>query len=393
MKKSLFALAAVGAFAGAAQAQSSVSVYGIYDGGWSGSNTQETNTSGTKTNAASSGFSGGESASSRIGFRGVEDLGNGLTASFNIELGFNAGTGEVTTATSSNTANTTGITQGSDTGIRTAIVGLGSKEFGTLQIGRQLTGIHAIVAGDVWGGNNMAGDATYSDVKATATTNGTGQTISGRVHSQATRSSNMATYISPTIAGLTLRAEAGNTLSTVSNTNGYSSDPGIQFAMKGAYATYNYGPFTAKAGQVTMTSNEALSNFVGYSGSKTTISAANVMYKDKGVTVQYTMANNKTETAAGAYTSGVRAQKLSASYQMGAIMPFIQYGNGNIQGSRAVLATNTLIDTTSMQAGVEYSLSKRTNLYAAYGNTDQKLKNTSAKTEVTDIAVGVRHTF
>ncbi len=37
MKKSLFAIAAVGAFAGAAQAQSSVTVYGILDVGFSGS--------------------------------------------------------------------------------------------------------------------------------------------------------------------------------------------------------------------------------------------------------------------------------------------------------------------------------------------------------------------
>ncbi len=40
MKKSLFALAAVGAFAGAAQAQSSVTVYGILDVGFSGTNTR-----------------------------------------------------------------------------------------------------------------------------------------------------------------------------------------------------------------------------------------------------------------------------------------------------------------------------------------------------------------
>jgi predicted porin len=151
MKKSLFAIAAATAFAGAAQAQSSVSVYGVFDGGYSHSKTDETNSSNTKLGAQSGGFTGNESASSRIGFRGTEDLGKGLTASFNLELGFTPGTGEVGTATSSNTTNTTGASQGSDTGIRTSIVGLGSKQFGTIQIGRQLTGIHSIVAGDVWG--------------------------------------------------------------------------------------------------------------------------------------------------------------------------------------------------------------------------------------------------
>jgi len=392
MKKSLFAIAAATAFAGAAQAQSSVSVYGIYDGGFSHTKTDETSSSNVKLGAQGGGFTGGESASSRIGFRGTEDLGKGLTANFNLELGFNAGTGEVTTATSSNTANTTGATQGSDTGIRTAIVGLGSKEFGTIQMGRQLTGIHAIVAGDVWGGNNMAGDMTYSDIKATSY--GAANTVSGRVHSVATRSSNMFTYVSPTIMGLTLRGDVGNTTSTALNTNGYASTPGIQFSIKGAYATYNYGAFTVKAGTVSVASNEALSTGVAFAGTRTTINAANAMYRDKGLTVQYTFATNKTENAVtSVYTSGVRAQKLSASYQLGAIMPFVQYGVGNTQGARSLSAANTSTEDSAVQVGVEYSLSKRTNLYAAYGKSDRKVVNSSAKTEVTDTAVGIRHTF
>ena len=390
MKKSLFAIATATAFAGAAQAQSSVSVYGVYDGGFSHSKTDETSSSNVKLGAQSGGFTGGESASSRIGFRGTEDLGKGLTASFNLELGFAAGTGEVTTATSSNTANTTGATQGSDTGIRAAIVGLGNKEFGTIQMGRQLTGIHSIVAGDVWGGNNMAGDMVYSDIKATSF--GAANTVSGRVSALATRSSNMLTYVSPSIMGLTLRGDVGNTTSTALNTNGYNSTPGIQFSVKGAYATYNYGKFTAKAGTVSVASNEAISTGVAFAGTRTTINAANAMYRDKGLTVQYTFATNKTENAVtSAYTSGVRAQKLSASYQIGAVMPFVQYGTGNTQGVRT--GANTSTEDSAVQVGVEYSLSKRTNLYAAYGKSDRKIVNSSAKTEVTDTAVGIRHTF
>lgn len=392
MKKSLFAIAAATAFAGAAQAQSSVSVYGIYDGGFSHSKTDETSSSNVKLGAQGGGFTGNESASSRIGFRGTEDLGKGLTASFNLELGFAPGTGEVTTATSSNTANTTGASQGSDTGIRTSIVGLGSKEFGTIQIGRQLTGIHSIVAGDVWGGNNMAGDMTYSDIKATSY--GAANTVSGRVSSVATRSSNMLTYVSPTIMGLTLRGDVGNTTSTALNTNGYASTPGIQYSIKGAYATYNYGAFTVKAGTVSVASNEALSTGVAFAGTRTTINAANAMYRAKGLTVQYTFATNKTENSVtSVYTSGVRAQKLSASYQLGAIMPFVQYGVGNTQGARSLSAANTSTEDSAVQVGVEYSLSKRTNLYAAYGKSDRKVVNSSAKTEVTDTAVGIRHTF
>jgi predicted porin len=78
---------------------------------------------------------------------------------------------------------------------------------------------------------------------------------------------------------------------------------------------------------------------------------------------------------------------------MGAVMPFVQYGVGNTQGTRVVSAGNTSTEDSAVQVGVEYSLSKRTNLYAAYGKSDRKVVNSTAKTEVTDTAVGIRHTF
>lgn len=88
MKKSLIALAVLGAAAGAAQAQSAVTLYGIVDL-WAGraSNTVE----GVKSSATlmeSGGVSG-----SRWGLKGEEDLGGGLKAVFKIESGFKADTG------------------------------------------------------------------------------------------------------------------------------------------------------------------------------------------------------------------------------------------------------------------------------------------------------------
>jgi len=387
MKKTLFAIAAIGAFAGAAQAQSSVSVYGIYDGAYNSINTSETTAAGVKVNTQAAGFTGSESASSRIGFRGVEDLGGGKSINFNLELGFNAGTGEVTVQTSANGSNTTGATQGSDTGVRTAIVGFADKTFGSLAVGRQLTGMHAILAGDVWGGNNMVGDMTYSSFTSTAS--GAGATANGRVNSVATRSSNMLTYTSPTVMGFSLRADYGNTETT---TNG---QPGIQYAIAGAYATYTYGPITVKAGQVQAKSNEALAATAAYSASKTTINGANIMFKQGALTAQYTIGNNKTETLSATTTtwaSGVRAQKLSASYQIGAFLPFVQYGMGGTEGVRT--AANTSTEDRAIQVGSEYNLSKRSALYAAYGNQQRSLKtNSTAKTERTEFSLGLRHTF
>jgi predicted porin len=411
MKKSLLALAALGAFAGAAQAQSSVSVYGLYDGGLSLRNAESTSATGVKTGTISNGLLGNASASSRLGFRGTEDLGKGQSANFNLELGFNPGTGEVTTSTHNNVNNATGVNQGSETGVRTALVGLADKQLGRLDIGRGLTGIHGIVAGNVWGGNNMVGDMTYSDFRpntaavaaagAIGTANGITvaknggdangiNAVSGRVSFAATRSSNMAAYTSPRMAGLQLRADYANTVGT------QAAQPENQFAIKGIYANYNYGAFTVNAGSATVQGNTILLVANPFTMSKTIVNAANAMYQAKGLTVQYTIAQNKTETidaTSNIQASKVKAQKLSASYQMGAIMPFVQYGIGTTQGDTRDTSTNTSTNDKAMQVGAEYSLSKRSNLYAAYGQQERKLINSSASLDVKQYAVGLRHTF
>ena len=72
MKKSLLALAALGAFAGVAHAQSSVTLYGIVDVGIN----MNTNAGGSHKYDMSSGVMQG----SRFGLRGTEDLGGGLKA-------------------------------------------------------------------------------------------------------------------------------------------------------------------------------------------------------------------------------------------------------------------------------------------------------------------------
>jgi len=93
MKKTLLALAAMGAFAGAAQAQSSVTVYGTLDASMGRVDTGATATNGITTKVVGSAMT-----SDRLGFKGVEDLGGGKTARFQIETGlspFSSNTGEV----------------------------------------------------------------------------------------------------------------------------------------------------------------------------------------------------------------------------------------------------------------------------------------------------------
>src|SRR4051812_11868678 len=92
MKKSLLALAVLGAFAGAAHAQTSVTLYGSVDGGIR--NKSNMNAAGDSQFA----FGSGVYYSNRWGVKGTEDLGGGLNGHFTLEGGYNTGTGAQNTA-------------------------------------------------------------------------------------------------------------------------------------------------------------------------------------------------------------------------------------------------------------------------------------------------------
>jgi predicted porin len=200
----------------------------------------------------------------------------------------------------------------------------------------------------------------------------------------------MITYTAPVIAGLALRADYSNATSTAANT------PGAQNAIAGAYATFTQGPFSVKAGQVRQKNNGVLAATTQWSNTELKVNGANAMYKAKGLTIQYTIGNNITETKTAlttVHTSSVRAQKLGLSYQVTpVIMPFVQYGIGGTEGVRT--GANLTTNDKAMQAGAIYTLSKRTNLYAAYGDSQRELKSNSAlKTKQTEYAVGLLHAF
>jgi len=125
MKKTLIALAVLGAIAGAAQAQSSVTIYGIVDTGLVYTNKVATGGPGSATGSqfmADPGIGQG----SRLGFKGVEDLGGGLKAVFQLETGVLAGSGQLDLQS----AGGTGLFN------RKSVVGLDG-DFGSVLLGRQ----------------------------------------------------------------------------------------------------------------------------------------------------------------------------------------------------------------------------------------------------------------
>jgi predicted porin len=168
VKKKLIASLLAGlAASGAAHAQSNVTIYGIIDYGVE----YVTNNGGGSMLGGVSGVKQG----SRIGFKGVEDLGSGSSALFQLENGFSSGTGA--------------IQQGGLLFGRQAWVGLGNTSYGTISVGRQYDSIVSNVAflltSPVIGGGNTAHVGDLDNLNNTK------------------RVSNSVKYRTPTINGIT----------------------------------------------------------------------------------------------------------------------------------------------------------------------------------------------
>ena len=100
MKKTLAALAVLGAFAGSAAA-ADVTLYGVVDYGFLYNYTDKQAADGTSTDENTLKLQSGVDAGSRWGVKGTEDLGNGLKVGFQLESGFNADDGTLSAAAGS----------------------------------------------------------------------------------------------------------------------------------------------------------------------------------------------------------------------------------------------------------------------------------------------------
>jgi predicted porin len=425
MKKLLIATAALAMVAGTAQAQSSVSVYGSIDASYGDVESKQT-TDNVSSKASGSGLAGASSSgsltSSRLGFRGREDLGGGLAAQFNLEYALANGTGTTTT-----------------TNIRTSTVGLSSNSWGSFNIGRQLTGIHNVLtATSPISGSNMAGDIMYSD-DGTEDTNIT-QLVTMRMHKgdgfDAVRTSNSIAYVTPSFSGFTARvdyaADAANADSTVA-TNDRKLD------VLGLSGTYNQGPLLVTAGTHTMKGKTPVAAVTGkdpiyanlgvvtqddayddedddhilIADGRDAVEARNDQSKFTvdAVAARYTMGATKfnviyaqkEQSYNGLNSYKADAMSFGVSHDIGKVTLAAQYGTGTTKFGQAADANGAKVDSTALQLAAIYSLSKRTNVYAAYGQEERKLKTDSIdagaagtvgdKTERSQFALGLRHSF
>jgi predicted porin len=334
MKKSLLALAALGAFAGAAFAQSSVTMYGLIDAN-------------VGKDIGSAAKRMGQGASSRLGWRGVEDLGGGMQAFFQLENRFTPWNGMTNGgAGTSNGSQDTQFQARSYVGLRGG--------WGEVRLGREYNGsfFHSELFGDAWGWDTVA------------------FTIFGAIQRspvpQGTNVNSAITYNSPNMGGFTFTAQ-------IAESNGNcgaktQASPGAAITLgtcaerpKAFGASYAAGPFTIRAG---------IDNPGNKNDSWTTFSTT---YDFGAFKLWGFMGNGKDTTAAK-----------HKAYTLQATMPL---GAGEFRVGMSKRSVGGVTNVSGLGLAYFYSLSKRTTLYTDFA------RNGKAATEKSGYDFGVRHTF
>lgn len=354
-----------------AKAQSSVTIYGLFDMGL-----EVAKSGSTRVTRQISGGSFG----SRLGFRGVEDLGGGASAIFRLESGFTGDSGA--------------FAQGGLAFGREASVGLSHRDWGTVAVGRIPTPFslaNANLDAFFWmGGGGM--------ISVTRSTNTTTQLLPLVVSA---RADNAINYTSPNWNGFEVRTLAS--------------------AGEGSTTNHRARSFSAryKAGAIDAVAAVARQYGAGPTGGKIESALVGGSY-DFGVAkvyAGYTDEDNGCGSCTGAFARGAGVSGLDSTRftltNLGVRVPF---------GSATVIAQVTRVrdrsdytvdpgsrDATWWAIGGEYNLAKRTALYgsvASIGNSNgsryalgsggvQQASGfaSSADARSRAVVLGIRHLF
>jgi predicted porin len=415
MKKSLIALAALSAFATAAQAQSSVSVYGILDvgysdkeattaGGTSGSFWTATATSGSKHAQAAgkvtstNGITGvGSESTSRLGFKGTEDLGGGLKANFVVETGLNPAE---STVSAWNT--------------RQAYAGL-QGGFGSLNVGTVYTPQHIIAASFASTTlPNVAGDVMYTAATGSAlgvTLDKVGIKTTGTTIATATVAGANAALVTAKLAG------AANATGYAVADNGTSSsgeiaqavaiaqtliDQKAQSTLDARLARANNSSYTVRVNNTVAYQSPVMNGFTGgiayvlptqtkvEGGDESTSSATalNLQYAAGkfAAAVAYTAGETKSITNVAAVTAGVGQTTLTtitAGLAGTAVPTAVTTTVANVASDASV--TTVEVKTKESMAALSYDLGAAKVSYI-YAKRD-------AKDTVSDLSEKTTHNF
>ena len=358
MKKSLLALAALAVVASAAQAQSNVTIYGQVDIGVVKTKDQTTRI--------------GRGDNNKLGFKGVEDLGGGLSALFQLEMRFEPDTGTTESFNSTTPGNSRPLFQGQS---RVGLKG----DFGQIRLGRGLSAMQESAGGfEPWGfTGNRATLLNYSLAGYNGDPLNSG--------SSQNRFSNGLFYNTPVFGG---GFQANFTLaSKEALTNGTPTVNPYSFS-----GTYNNGPLAMMLGYER---NGIETRFWNLGGTYTIASANNL----KLIGTYARQTPNGGATTKG-WTLGLQAPVASGVILAG-------YGRNNSDArsgvnaagiiSAAPVATVGIANDRQFSIGYEHNLSKRTFLYTDYWT--RRVPNTAAglvgggTTNTHTFDVGINHRF
>lgn len=336
MKKSLVALAILAA-AGVASAQSSVTMFGIVTIGL-----QHGTGSGAGA-ADKTGINSGGDVTSRLGFRGTEDLGGGLSAGFWLEGQVNVddgtGAGTITNNQASGVAPSLAGGQGL-TFNRRATVSLASKSLGEVRLGRDYR-VESV--------NNAAfdpftvqgaGGSEGPDAQANRFLPGGGSSL---------RVSNSVSYFTPATLG-GFYGQAQLSLGENLNNGGVTEDDGNHAGIRLGWAN---GPINVA------------------------VSSGRSDFASSATTGDVTLSN-----VAGSYDFGfakvaavINYDKFDRAVELtgkgGLLAVTVPVGAGDIRAaySRYEITGNGFSpETERFSLGYRYNLSKRTTLYATIGH-------------------------
>ncbi len=362
MQKKLLALAVAGAFAAPAIALAQSS--NVEVGGRMNLSFDRFSATGATAGAAADVQSRNRLAdsSSRLWFRGTEDLGNGLQAIFHIESGVNgdASAGAVAASTGA-------------LGTRQTFVGLKGKTWGEVRLGRQEVywtngKLDSVYLGIV--SNNMI-NAMFA-VQGISAVGATGNGVMGAAPA---RTDNVVTYITPNFSNFTGQVQYAVPIgeSTVAGS-------GVKQSLVNLLLSYDNGPWYGQIGWV-RNSDAALP----YDGSVATTAAGNKIEAWRGglaytfptntmLSLMYEKVENHTGNGAGLAANVTNPDRdrhntvFNIIHTMGNTRLIGTYGISSDVSGAAAGGAQTGAKHWGLAAA--YSFSKRTNVYAAYTKID-----------------------
>jgi predicted porin len=359
MKKLLIATAALAMVAGTAQAQSSVSVYGIMD--MSYGYDKSTGNEDAEDNKKSTAVKDDANASSRLGFRGTEDLGGGVKAGFVVEANLDMVKG----TTFNKSTNFLGST-------RQATLSLSDAKLGTIGIGYKKTLETDFNDKYFTGTENSAGNTAHTDFRLTR-----GDGIY---------------YTSPSFSGVTFSAqlttaEVNPEVASEATTDSSMTQFGVNYAA-GALeigGVFFNGSLKQGDDDTFVPKSEDAGFGVGDND-----------YKGYGIGANYNFGVAKVTAQMGERKLGLASVQTKAEYSaLGVTVPVGKVDLKAVYTMGEYKLSGAKVDeTTGYQLIAQYNLSKRTNAYVIYGqNTFESATAGTADVKDSTARVGLVHSF